>query len=174
MTTPHEELEPWRSGWSCKEFLKTWDARVGSVGALLELRHANLWRVDSYSVDEWGVKINVSYLPMPGFKPARNDRAELSSAWEMFHIDEGRWQARYCWKFLLGDHEIESVIAAGAQAASLGLLLTDSHVLAIFRWRSSLESREKENPGNTDFPAFLDSLFNPPPPPERPASETKS
>ncbi len=146
MPTPNEELYPWLSTLKRKEFLATADSRIGAVGALLELRDAALFRVDSYTVDDWGAKIGITHVPMPGFRSGPTEPIKISGCWDGFFTDPKRWQARYGWKFLFGDVEIQSVIAAGAEAAARGTLLTCSQVHLIFNWYQALRGKETEKP----------------------------
>jgi hypothetical protein len=174
MPTPNEELYPWLSALSRKEFLKTADTRIGAVGALLELRDAALFRVDSYTIDDWGVRIGITRVPMPGFRSGPTEPIKISGSWDGFCTDPKRWQVRYCWKFMFGDVEIQSVIAAGAEAAARGTLLTCSQVHLIFNWYMALEERKQKNLDSTDLPSLMDLLFNSPTRPVPPSAGTNS
>ena len=142
--TPSRKPDPWLSALQRKEFLETAETRIGAVGALLELRDAALFRVESYTVDDWGVIIGITHVPMPGFISGPTEPIKIGSDWDGFYTDPNRWQARQCWKFLFGDVEIQSVIAAGAEAAGRDTLLTCIQVHIIFNWyRASRKGNRK-------------------------------
>ena len=174
MPTPNEERYPWLSALKQKKFVETADTRIGAVGALLELSDAALFRVDSYTTDDWGVRIGITNVPMLGFRTGPTEPIKITSCWDGFYTDPKRWQARYCWKFLFGDVEIQSVIAAGAEAAARGKLLTCDQVHLIFNWYRLLEERKQENLDNTDLPNVIDIVFDSPTPPVPPSAGTNS
>jgi hypothetical protein len=174
MPTPNEELNAWLVALSRKKFLETADTRIGAVGALLELRDAALFRVDSYAIDDWGVRIGITHVPMPGFRSGPTEPIKIGGSWDGFGTDPKRWQARYCWKFLFGDVEIQSVIAAGAEAAARGTLLTCIQVHLIFNWYQALEERKKKNLDTTNMPSLMDFVFNSPTRPVPPSAGTNS
>jgi hypothetical protein len=172
MPTPNDKLSTWLTELSRKEFLETVDSRIGGVGALLELRDAALFRVTGYSIDDWGARIRIMHVPMAGFRSARTGPIEISSSWDGFSTTPERWQARYCWKFLFGEVEIETAIAAAAEAAARGLLLSCNQVHQIFNWYKTLEERKQKDQGCTDLPCLMELLFNPPARPVPPAAGT--
>ncbi len=102
MPTPNEERDAWLIALRRKKFLEAAETRVGTVGALLEVRDAALFRVDSYSVDDWGVRIGITHVPMPGFGPGPTAPSVITCCWDALSTLPERWQARYCWKFMFG------------------------------------------------------------------------
>ena len=134
--------------------------RIGTVGVLVELQHPTLFRVNSCVPDEWGVRIGITEVPMPGFQPAQTETMEIGTIWDGFTNNAERWQTRYCWKFLFGDAQMQSVIAAGGVAADRGKLLSCNEVLFIFTWY-----RERafgvDRFGDKDLPTLLDQVFPP-------------
>ncbi len=54
VSSPNVNPPAWLTELSVGAFLKEPDTHIGSVGALLEMVWATLFRVESYTLDDWG------------------------------------------------------------------------------------------------------------------------
>lgn len=145
-----------------QKFLSVAGSRVGYVGVLLEMKHARLFRLDSYSVDDWGATLRVSNVPLAGFKDFPRKTAEISGRWDGFCTDKGRFQVHYCWKFLFGAEQMQSLIVAGAEAATYGQVVTCDQVHQIFHWHSYVDRRKAKGLCHIPFEDLTKWLFKPP------------
>ncbi|WP_263378755.1 hypothetical protein [Granulicella paludicola] len=143
-------------------FMTVADARVGTFGVLIELRQVTLLRVEGYSCDEWGAMIEVTPVMLPGFRKSDAKTHKISSVWGHFHTDQGRWQARYCWKVLFGATFIQAVIAAGAEASERSMLLTQHQIFKIHQWARFPDAKKAELYGFADLPGLMKYLFDQP------------
>ncbi len=69
---------------------------------------------------------------------------------------------------------MQFAIAAGAEAAARGTLLTCDQVLHIFNWHQALKERKEQNLDCTNMPNLMDILFKSPREPVPPSAGTNS
>jgi hypothetical protein len=124
-------------------------SRAGSIALFTEHRSIGCVRVVNVKTDDWGVRVTIERLAVPGIGPVfRDDRdsCELSCCWQLFSSGDDHWYAPYAaWNLRFEPGLLEALTAAAAQAAARGELLSPHQAIVVYRELRS--ARMKLQPG---------------------------
>lgn len=98
----------------------------GSQAVFLENSRAGIVAVTNIRLDDWGVKLAITGVQVPGIATLLQGKpVDISCCWEVLTATERIWHAPYVgWRLHLGSESVAAVIALAAEAAAAGQTLT--------------------------------------------------